>query len=89
MNALLVYDIHEAWAWFVIVANALAGIWSLVAHRWPVVRSRALWWFTVAAQSTMFVQVVLGIIMLVVTFGIVALANRLRLKSGGGSLRDN
>lgn len=64
MNALLVYDIHEAWAWFVIVANALAGIWSLVAHRWPVVRSRALWWFTVAAQSTMFVQVVLGIIML-------------------------
>ena len=32
---------------------------------------------------------VLGIIMLVVTFGIVALANRLRLKSGGGSLRDN
>jgi iron(III) transport system permease protein len=32
---------------------------------------------------------VLGIIMLVVTFGIVALANRLRLGGGGAALRDN
>jgi hypothetical protein len=32
---------------------------------------------------------VLGIIMLVVTFAIVALANRLRLGGGGAALRDN
>ena len=47
MNALLLLDIHKAWAWFVIIGNGLAGLWSLAAHRWPGVRSRALWWFTI------------------------------------------
>ena len=45
----------------VIIGNGLAGAWALAAHRLPSLRSRALWWFTVAAQVAMFVQVALGV----------------------------
>ena len=45
----------------VIISNGLAGVWALAAHRAPALRSRALWWFTVAAQVAMFVQVGLGV----------------------------
>ena len=45
----------------VIIGNGLAGAWALAAHRFPALRSRALWWFTVAAQVAMFVQVGLGV----------------------------
>lgn len=54
-------DLHVGWAWVVILANGLAGLWCLAAHRWPAVRTRALWWFTVAAEVTMFIQVGLGV----------------------------
>ena len=56
-------DFHEAWAWVMILSNALAGVWALAAHRFVVLRSRALWWFTGAAELTVFVQVVLGVVM--------------------------
>ena len=65
MNALMIVDAHTAWAWFVVVTNGLAGFWSLSAHRWPALRSRALWWFTAASQATMLVQVILGVVTLV------------------------
>jgi hypothetical protein len=45
----------------VILSNALAGLWCLGAHRWESLRTRALWWFTVAAELTVFVQVGLGV----------------------------
>jgi Co/Zn/Cd efflux system component len=64
MHALILLDLHTSWAWFVIVGNALAGLWSLGAHKWPTLRSRALWWFTGLAQFTMLVQVVIGIVLL-------------------------
>ena len=54
-------SIHVAWAWVVIIGNGLAGLWSLGAHRWPQLRSRALWWFTVAVEAAVFVQVGLGV----------------------------
>ena len=63
MLALTVFDLHVAWAWFVIVGNALAGLWALGAHQVAALRSRALWWFTAAAQVAMFVQVVLGVLL--------------------------
>jgi hypothetical protein len=44
-----------------ILANGLAGLWCLAAHRWPSLRTRALWWFTVFAELTVFVQVMLGV----------------------------
>ncbi len=66
----MLLDLHQQWAWFVIIANGLAGLWSLGAHRFPPLRSRALWWYTLLAQLTMFVQVGLG----------VALVNREKLE---------
>ena len=63
MTALLTLDIHKAWAWFVIIGNGLAGLWSLAAHRWPAMRSRALWWFITIVEVAIFVQVTLGVIL--------------------------
>ncbi|MGA0879641.1 MAG: hypothetical protein ACO3SP_11045 [Ilumatobacteraceae bacterium] len=61
MNALMLVDLHTSWAWFMIIANGLAGVWALSAHRFPSLRTRALWWFTALAQLTVFVQVGLGV----------------------------
>jgi hypothetical protein len=63
MFALLTLDLHTSWAWFVIIGNALAGVWSLSAHRWPQLRSRALWWYVTLAQLAIFVQVILGVLL--------------------------
>jgi hypothetical protein len=56
-------DIHQSFAWFVIISNGLAGLWALGAHRFVALRTRALWWFTIAAELTIFVQVILGVAM--------------------------
>ena len=44
-----------------IIGNAIAGLWSLAAARYPALRTRALWWFTVIAEVSVFVQVGLGV----------------------------
>jgi hypothetical protein len=54
-------DLHEFWAWVMIVSNAIAGAWSLGAHWWAPLRVRAIWWFIVAAELTIVVQVCLGV----------------------------
>ena len=56
-----VLQIHKAWAWVMIIGNGLAGLWSLGAHKWPALRTRALWWFTVVAEISVFIQVMLGV----------------------------
>lgn len=56
-------DIHTTWAWVVIVANAVAGSWALAAHRLDALRGRPLWMFTAAAQSTVLVQVIVGVLL--------------------------
>lgn len=58
-----VLQVHTEWAWMVIVANGLAGLWALAAHWVPALRVRALWWFVVVAELTIFVQVGLGVYM--------------------------
>lgn len=58
-----VLDFHQQWAWMVILGNALGGIWCLGAHWIPALRVRALWWFVVFVEATIFVQVVLGVVM--------------------------
>jgi hypothetical protein len=55
-------DLHQAWAWIMVGANAAAGCWALGAHWIEALRGRALWWFTGAAQVTILVQVILGVI---------------------------
>jgi len=54
-------ELHQSWAWFVVFGNAIAGCWALAAHRWTALRTRALWWFIVAAELTIFVQVAFGV----------------------------
>ena len=61
IGALVLLQIHRAWAWFVVIGNGLAGAWALGAHALPALRSRALWWFTVIAELTIFVQAGLGV----------------------------
>lgn len=63
MDAATVTALHTNWAWVMIVGNGLAGLWSLTAHRVHALRSRAMWWFIGAAQATVFVQVILGVVM--------------------------
>ncbi len=54
-------DLHESFAWFVIIGNGLAGVWALAAHKVERLRLRALWWFTLVVQVSIFVQVGLGV----------------------------
>lgn len=56
-------NIHENWAWVVVIGNGLAGLWAIAANWLTPLRTRALWWFIGAAELTVFVQVVLGAIM--------------------------
>ena len=63
MNAQTLNDLHNNWAWVVIIGNALAGVWALAAHKVQALRSRALWWYTAVAELTVFVQVILGVVM--------------------------
>ena len=55
--------VHSGFAWVVIVANAAVGLWALGAHRWPALRHRALWWATVVAELSVFVEVALGAVL--------------------------
>ena len=45
----------------VIISNGLAGLWALGAHRIESLRTRALWWFTVLAELSIVVQILLGV----------------------------
>jgi hypothetical protein len=60
--SLMLLDAHISWAWITIIANGLAGLWALAAHKITALRTRALWWFTGVAQFTVFVQVAIGVI---------------------------
>jgi hypothetical protein len=44
-----------------VLSNAAAGAWGVGAHFVSSLRTRAMWWFTVAAEVTIFVQVALGV----------------------------
>lgn len=51
---------HEWTAWFLIGSNALVGSWALGAQYLPVIRHRALWWLTAAAQASTLVVAGVG-----------------------------
>lgn len=52
---------HDDFAWFVVVANAVVGLWALGAHWLAPLRSRWLWWATAVAEISIFVQVAAGV----------------------------
>lgn len=51
---------HEINAWLLIGLNAAAGVWCLVAYRWPRAGGRPLWIGVVVAQFTAVTQAVSG-----------------------------
>ncbi len=57
----MLLDIHQSFAWFVIISNALAGVWVLAANWLTPLRTRAMWWFVVLAELTVFAQVAMGV----------------------------
>ena len=61
MQGLALLEIHKSWAWVVVIGNGLAGLWALGANWLPSLRTRALWWFTVAVEVAIFVQVAMGV----------------------------
>ena len=59
----MLLDVHRVWGWSAIVANFLAGVYTLCAWRWPRLRNRFLWWPTIVAESMMMIQVLLGVLL--------------------------
>jgi hypothetical protein len=55
---------HGVWGYVAIVANGLVGIAALIAWRVRRIRGRWVTWATVAAESTMMLQVLVGVILL-------------------------
>lgn len=54
--------VHEILGWLIVASNGVVGLWALVAHWQPVMRARALWVATAAAQVLIFLQVILGVV---------------------------
>ncbi len=52
---------HDGFSYFVVIGNAMAGLWALSAHWIESLRRRALWWFVGLAQVLIAVQVILGV----------------------------
>jgi len=52
---------HDDFAWVVVVANAVVGLWALGAHWLTPLRTRWLWWCTAVAEVAIFVQVAAGV----------------------------
>jgi hypothetical protein len=56
-------DIHRVWGYSAIVANFLAGVYTLAAWKWTRLRYRWLWWPTIVAEAMMLIQVFLGVLL--------------------------
>lgn len=67
----MLLDVHRAWGYSAIVANFLAGSYTLAAWRWKRLRNRWLWWPTIVAEAMMMIQVFLGVLLVTThkTFG--------------------
>jgi len=55
-------EFHGQFAWVVIISNGAAGVWAMAANWLESLRSRSLWIFTAAAEATILVQVILGVV---------------------------
>jgi hypothetical protein len=53
-------SVHADFAWVVVIANAIVGLWAVGAHYDARVRHRLLWPATILAEATVMVQVGLG-----------------------------
>ncbi len=55
-------ELHQNFAWVVVIANGVAGTWVLAANWITRIRHRSMWWVVGVAQVLMMVQVVIGVI---------------------------
>ncbi len=53
-------DIHSGLGWFLIVSNAVVGVWALAAQYVEPLRLRAMWWAIGVAQVSVFVVAIVG-----------------------------
>ncbi len=56
-------DLHSGFAWVVVFANAIAGLWAGAAHWFESLRGRPMWVFIAVAQLSIFAQVILGVVL--------------------------
>ncbi len=56
-------DLHVGIAWFLIITNAIAGIWALAAQNVASLRRPALWWLIGIAQLSTFAMAVVGVLL--------------------------
>jgi len=59
-------EVHEWFAWVVVIMNGVAGAWITLAHWLEGVRSRAMWILVHAAHVTVAIQVTLGALIVAV-----------------------
>ncbi|RMH82385.1 MAG: hypothetical protein D6683_02975 [Actinomyces sp.] len=66
MTALVasVRAVHVANAWLVVIGNGLVGVWAVLAHWRPALRTRLLWLAIALVEAAVAVQVVLGVWMI-------------------------
>ncbi len=55
-------DWHVLAGWVLVLSNAAVGAWATAAHWLEPLRKRALWWAVVAAEVTIFVQAIVGVV---------------------------
>lgn len=60
---LTLLGLHELVGWFLILSNAVVGLWALGAHWRPALRTPVLWWATGVAQVSVFVQAIIGAVL--------------------------
>ena len=64
--AVTLSELHADFAWVVVATNAAVGLWAVAAHWLEGLRTKHLWWATVAAELTIVLQVVLGVVLVAV-----------------------
>lgn len=55
--------IHSVVGWALVVANGAVGLWALAAQWVEPLRARVLWWAVAGAQSLLFVQAGIGVVL--------------------------
>ena len=56
-------ELHEGWAWFVVISNGAAGLWCLAVLVAPKFGGRPMWSFVALAEIALVAQVVLGVLL--------------------------
>ncbi len=56
-----ILDFHRQFAWLVVALNGVAGLWVLAAHWELRVRRSAMWPFVALAQTSIAIQVLIGV----------------------------